>query len=56
MTLATSPFGSTGHESSRVIFGGAALGGMRQRDADAAIASFDRSIDRVSTVQRIEPS
>jgi len=28
------PFGSTGHESSRVIFGAAALGGMRQERAD----------------------
>jgi aryl-alcohol dehydrogenase-like predicted oxidoreductase len=31
------PFGSTGHLSSRVIFGAAALGGMRQEKADAIL-------------------
>jgi aryl-alcohol dehydrogenase-like predicted oxidoreductase len=31
------PFGSTGHESSRVIFGAAALGSMRQDKADALL-------------------
>ncbi len=30
----TMPFGTTGHSSSRVIFGAAALGGMRQERAD----------------------
>jgi len=29
-----SPFGNTGHQSSRVIFGAAALGGMKQEKAD----------------------
>ena len=33
-----SPFGKTGHESSRLIFGAAALGGMRQAKADSTIA------------------
>jgi aryl-alcohol dehydrogenase-like predicted oxidoreductase len=37
MVLATSPFGSTGHVSSRLIFGAAALGGMSQERADATI-------------------
>jgi aryl-alcohol dehydrogenase-like predicted oxidoreductase len=37
MAIPTHPFGSTGHESSRVIFGAAALGDVAQRDADAAI-------------------
>jgi aryl-alcohol dehydrogenase-like predicted oxidoreductase len=32
--METMPFGSTGHASSRVIFGAAALGGMRQEKAD----------------------
>lgn len=32
------PFGRTGHESSRVIFGGAALGAMRQARADELLA------------------
>ena len=31
------PFGSTGHESSRALFGAAALGGMRQERADAIL-------------------
>ena len=31
------PFGRTGHESSRVIFGAAALGSMRQEKADALL-------------------
>lgn len=32
--IETMPFGRTGHDSSRVIFGGAALGSMRQERAD----------------------
>ena len=31
------PFGSTGHDSSRAIFGAAALGSVSKRDADAAL-------------------
>src|SRR5262245_10507047 len=31
------PFGSTGHASSRVIFGAAALGGMKQDRADRVL-------------------
>jgi len=38
-SLPTAPFGSTGHESTRVIFGAAALGGMSQERADATMAS-----------------
>ena len=34
MSIPTAPFGRTGHDSSRVIFGAAALGGMRQERAD----------------------
>jgi aryl-alcohol dehydrogenase-like predicted oxidoreductase len=37
MSIATSPFGRTGHDSSRVIFGAAALGDVAQRAADDAI-------------------
>jgi aryl-alcohol dehydrogenase-like predicted oxidoreductase len=37
MAIDTLPFGSTGHESSRVIFGAAALGEVSQQDADTAI-------------------
>jgi aryl-alcohol dehydrogenase-like predicted oxidoreductase len=32
--IETSPFGNTGHQSTRVIFGAAALGGMKQAKAD----------------------
>ena len=32
--LPTAPFGSTGHQSSRVIFGAAALGAVKQDKAD----------------------
>ena len=34
------PFGRTGHESSRVIFGAAALGSMRQERADDVLATL----------------
>jgi aryl-alcohol dehydrogenase-like predicted oxidoreductase len=34
------PFGLTGHESSRVIFGAAALGSMRQERADQILATL----------------
>ncbi len=34
------PFGRTGQESSRVIFGGAALGSMRQERADEVLATL----------------
>ncbi len=37
MMLPIAPFGSTGHDSSRIIFGAAALGGMRQERADTTI-------------------
>ena len=37
MTLPLAPFGRTGHQSSRVIFGAAALGGMSQSRAEATL-------------------
>ncbi len=37
MPIPTAPFGSTGHESSRVLFGAAALGAMSQARADATM-------------------
>ena len=37
-SLPTAPFGSTGHQSTRVIFGAAALGAMGQERADATLA------------------
>jgi len=35
--IETSPFGKTGHQSTRVIFGAAALGGMKQEKADQVL-------------------
>jgi aryl-alcohol dehydrogenase-like predicted oxidoreductase len=44
------PFGSTGHVSSRVIFGAAALGGMSQSRADAVLSSLlDLGINHIDT-------
>lgn len=37
----TAPFGRTGHVSTRVIFGAAALGAMSQERADATLATVD---------------
>jgi aryl-alcohol dehydrogenase-like predicted oxidoreductase len=37
MTIPTKPFGRTGHESSRVLFGGAALAAVGQDAADATL-------------------
>jgi len=48
--LPTSPFGATGHHSSRVIFGAAALGGMRQERADAVLQQvLDGGINHIDT-------
>ena len=35
--IAKMPFGKTGHESTRTIFGAAALGSMRQERADQVL-------------------
>jgi aryl-alcohol dehydrogenase-like predicted oxidoreductase len=40
VVLATAPFGRTGHRSSRVIFGAAALWSMPQEGADAVLAQL----------------
>lgn len=41
-TVATMPFGRTGHASSRAIFGAAALGAMSQQKADEVLAVLAR--------------
>jgi aryl-alcohol dehydrogenase-like predicted oxidoreductase len=44
------PFGRTGHESSRVVFGAAALGAMRQERADAILEQlFEFGINHIDT-------
>ena len=44
------PFGHTGHASSRVIFGAAALGSMRQDKADALLALlFEHGVNHIDT-------
>ena len=48
--IATAPFGRTGHESTRVIFGAAALGSLRQERADAVLAQLlDAGINHLDT-------
>jgi aryl-alcohol dehydrogenase-like predicted oxidoreductase len=48
--IATAPFGRTGHESSRVIFGAAALGGMRQDRADGVLQLLlDHGVNHLDT-------
>jgi aryl-alcohol dehydrogenase-like predicted oxidoreductase len=48
--LPVAPFGSTGHLSTRVIFGAAALGAMSQERADATLADVaDWGINHVDT-------
>ena len=48
--LPTAPFGRTGHDSTRVIFGAAALGGMRQDRADEVLATLlDLGVNHIDT-------
>ncbi|MFN3254856.1 MAG: aldo/keto reductase [Ilumatobacter sp.] len=48
--LPLAPFGRTGHHSTRVIFGAAALGGMSQERADATLADVARwGINHIDT-------
>lgn len=48
--IPTSPFGTTGHDSTRVIFGAAALRGMSQERADATLALItDAGVNHVDT-------
>jgi aryl-alcohol dehydrogenase-like predicted oxidoreductase len=49
-SLPTAPFGRTGHDSTRVIFGAAALGAMSQRRADATLALIEQAgINHIDT-------
>ena len=44
------PFGATGHESSRVIFGAAALGDVSKADADRTLAVLlEHGINHIDT-------
>ncbi|MDW3221252.1 MAG: aldo/keto reductase [Acidimicrobiales bacterium] len=44
------PFGQTGHASTRIIFGAAALGGMSQERADATMATVtDHGVNHIDT-------
>lgn len=48
--IPTRPFGSTGHESSRVIFGAAALGGMSPSRAESTMALVaDAGVNHIDT-------
>lgn len=49
-SLAIAPFGKTGHDSTRVIFGAATLGAMSQARADATMASVSEwGINHIDT-------
>jgi len=48
--ITQAPFGRTGHHSSRVIFGAAALGSMRQERADELLALLlDHGVNHIDT-------
>ena len=50
MPIPHAPFGSTGHESSRVIFGAAALAAMKRERADAILALLlERGVNHIDT-------
>jgi len=50
MTIPAAPFGSTGHQSTRIIFGAAALGAMSQGRADATMAAVSEwGINHIDT-------
>src|SRR5947199_10790333 len=42
MSIATQAFGSTGHMSTRTIFGAASLGSVTQKDADRTLEVLQR--------------
>ena len=44
------PFGRTGHQSTRVVFGAAALGGMKQARADQVLdLLLEHGINHIDT-------
>ena len=46
----TAPFGRTGHDSTRVVFGAAALGSLRQERADEVLAVLrEHGVDHIDT-------
>ncbi len=48
--IATAPFGSTGHESTRTIFGAAALGSVTQAEADRALETvLEHGVNHIDT-------
>ncbi len=50
--IAKHPFGRTGHQSSRVIFGAAALGGMKQEKADPILdVLLEYGINHIDTAE-----
>lgn len=50
MTIPTQPFGATGHQSTRIIFGAAALGSVSQQKADAVLDTIlEYGINHIDT-------
>ena len=50
MTIPRLPFGGTGHESSRILFGAAALGRVTQAEADRALEGLlEAGVNHIDT-------
>ncbi len=50
MTIPTAQFGQTGHQSTRTLFGGAALGRVPQERADETLALLlERGVNHIDT-------
>ena len=48
--IAKATFGRTGHESTRLLFGAAALGSVSQREADAALeVLLEHGVNHIDT-------
>ena len=47
--IPTQPFGRTGHDSTRIIFGAAALGAVTQDEADATLELVASAASTTST-------
>jgi Aldo/keto reductase family len=50
VVIAKAPFGTTGHESTRTIFGGAALGSLSQAEVDPTLAVLlEHGVNHIDT-------
>jgi hypothetical protein len=52
MDIAVQPFGRTGHESTRILFGAAAIGSVSQEEADRTIELIrEHGINHIEALQ-----